>query len=97
MGVSWELRAHEKKKKKDFPNPLDIEVTGPDLWPQLWENLNFENKNFVFMVLMAQFRACELRSDKKKKRFSQPHRHRSHRSATVVSILEKSKFLVLWS
>ena len=29
-----ELRGHEnnKKKKKDFPNPHDIEVTGPDLW-----------------------------------------------------------------
>ena len=31
-----EVRGHKKKKKKkkDFPNPLIIEVTGPDLWRQ---------------------------------------------------------------
>ena len=29
-----ELRGHEKKKKKDFPNPDDIEITGPDPWSQ---------------------------------------------------------------
>ena len=36
-----ELRDHEKKNKKDIPNPLDIEVTGPDLWFQFRKNLNF--------------------------------------------------------
>ena len=36
-----ELRGHEKKKK-DFPNLLDIEVTDPDLWHQ------FRKKCFSF-------------------------------------------------
>ena len=31
----------KKKKKKDFPNPFDIEITGPDLWRQFQKNLNF--------------------------------------------------------
>ena len=35
-----ELHGHEKKKK-DFHNPLDIEVTGPDLWRQFCKNQNF--------------------------------------------------------
>ena len=35
-----DLRGHEKKQK-DFPNPLDIEATGPDLWRQFLKNLNF--------------------------------------------------------
>ena len=39
-----ELRAHEKKKKNDFPNPHDIKVTGPDLWLQFRKN----KKKFVF-------------------------------------------------
>ena len=34
-----ELCGHEKKK--NLPNPLDIEVTGPDLWCQFQKNLNF--------------------------------------------------------
>ena len=34
-----ELRGHEKEKK--IPNPLDIEVTGPDLWRQFRKNQNF--------------------------------------------------------
>ena len=36
-----ELRSHEKKKKKDFTNTLDIEVTGQDLWHQFRKNQNF--------------------------------------------------------
>ena len=36
-----ELRGNEKKKKKRFPNPLDIEVTGLELWRQFWKNENF--------------------------------------------------------
>ena len=43
------LRGHEKKKK-DFPNTLDIKVTRPDLWRQFRKYLNF------FMVLEAQVR-----------------------------------------
>ena len=35
-----ELRGH-KKKKKDFSKPLDIEVTGQDLWRQFQKNKNF--------------------------------------------------------
>ena len=34
-----DLRGHEKMK--DFPNPLDIEVAGSDLWRQFRKNLNF--------------------------------------------------------
>ena len=34
-----ELRGHVKEK--DFSNPLDIEVTGPDLCHQFWKKLNF--------------------------------------------------------
>ena len=34
-----ELRGHEKMKE-DFPNPLNIEVTGPDLWRQFLKNQN---------------------------------------------------------
>ena len=34
-----ELRGH--KKKKDFSNPLDIEVTGLKLWCQFQKNQNF--------------------------------------------------------
>ena len=34
-----ELCSHEKKK--EFPNPLDIEVTGPDLWRQFRKNKIF--------------------------------------------------------
>ena len=41
-----ELRGH--KKKKEFRNPLDIEVTGPDLWHKFRRN-----PNFCFMVLNA--------------------------------------------
>ena len=37
---TYELRCHYKKKK-NFPNPLDIEVTGPDLWRQFRKNKNF--------------------------------------------------------
>ena len=36
-----ELHGHKKKKKKGFPNPLNFEVTGPDLWRQFWKNQNF--------------------------------------------------------
>ena len=35
-----QLRYHEKNKK-DLVNPLDIEVTGPDLWWQFRKNQNF--------------------------------------------------------
>ena len=35
-----ELRGHEKIKKV-FSNPLDIEVTAPDLWRQFQKNQNF--------------------------------------------------------
>ena len=55
-----ELCGHKKKKK--FPNPLDIEVTGPDMW------LEFRKiRIFVFRVLKAQVRTCELRDHEKKK------------------------------
>ena len=68
----------KKKKKKDFPNFLDIEVIGPDLWRQFRKI-----KIFFFMILKAQVRKCEHRShEKKKKRFTQPPRHRSHKSGT---------------
>ena len=50
-----ELRGDKKKKK--FPNPLDIEVTDSDLWRQFRKNRNF----FVFMVLKAQVWTCKLR------------------------------------
>ena len=33
-----DLRCHEKK---DFPNPFDMEVTGPDLWRQFKKNESF--------------------------------------------------------
>ena len=36
---TYDLRSHEKKK--DFPNPLNIEVTGLDLWRQFRKNQNF--------------------------------------------------------
>ena len=32
-----ELHGHKKKKKKDFPHSLDIEVTGPNLWHKFWK------------------------------------------------------------
>ena len=54
------------KKKKDLPNPLDIEVAGPDLWRQFWKN-----QNFCFYGPNAQVRTCELCGhDKKKKKIS---------------------------
>ena len=31
----------KKENKKDFPNALNIEVTGQDLWRQFRENKNF--------------------------------------------------------
>ena len=36
-----EIRSHEKKKKIDFPNLLDIEVTSQDLWRKFLKNQNF--------------------------------------------------------
>ena len=90
-----ELSGHDKRKK-DFPNSLDIEVTGPDLWRQFLKNQNFENQNF-FMVLMAQVRTCELHGDKKNKKVSPTPRLRSHRSGSMALFSEKYKFMVLWS
>ena len=62
-----ELRGHEKKKKKDFPNPLEsksqIRTCG----------VNFGNIIiFVFMVLKAQVWTCELRGHEKKKKKISP-------------------------
>ena len=50
-------------KKKDFPNPLDIEVTGLELWGQFWKK-----QNFCFYDPKGTGPPCELRSDKKKKK-----------------------------
>ena len=51
-------------KKKDFPDPLDIEVTG-QAGPVA--SISEKNKIFVFMVLKAQVLTCELCGHKKKK------------------------------
>ena len=67
-----ELRGHKKKKKKkDFPNPINIEVTGPDLWHQFRKY-----QNFCFYGPKGTVRTCELcgheKEEEKKNRFTQP-------------------------
>ena len=43
MVVKAKVQACERRdhEKKEFSNPIDIEVTGLDLWRQFWKKQNF--------------------------------------------------------
>ena len=71
------------KKKIYFPNPHDIEVTGPDLRRQFRKNQNF--------CFYGSKGAGEFRGHEKIKN-PQPSQHRSHRSKPVTSMWENLNF-----
>ena len=84
----------KKEKEIDFPNLLDIEVTGPDLWRHFLKNGNF---CFYGPKGTGPDLWASRSWKKKKKRFPQSPRHQNHRSRPVASVSEKSKFLFLWA